>query len=235
MFGLLDRDIKNIKKAITKYPEIEEVLIFGSRASGNYKKSSDVDMAIKGKNLSKKVLLRISDDLNEVLPLPYYFDIIDYSTIKNQSLKEHIDTVGQFLWRRGNVKSDELAQCIAVLQDKMQPYAIYLLGSAAREELRPDSDIDIAFLTETKVSSYGCFIIAGELKDIFHRDVDLIDAKKASTVFKTQIIQKGKLIYENDSKKRRLFEMVALKEYALLNEERKEIIKGIMERGKIYE
>ena len=49
MYGLLDRNLKFILEAISKYPEIEEVIIFGSRAMGNYKKGSDIDLALKGK------------------------------------------------------------------------------------------------------------------------------------------------------------------------------------------
>ena len=48
MCGLLDRDIKYIRKALEKYDEIEKAVIFGSRAMGNYKKGSDVDIAIDG-------------------------------------------------------------------------------------------------------------------------------------------------------------------------------------------
>ena len=45
MFGLLDRDIKYIIKALEQHDEIEKAIIFGSRAMGNYKKGSDVDIA----------------------------------------------------------------------------------------------------------------------------------------------------------------------------------------------
>ena len=50
MFGLLDRDIKYIIKALEQHDEIEKAVIFGSRAMGNYKKGSDVDIAIIGEN-----------------------------------------------------------------------------------------------------------------------------------------------------------------------------------------
>jgi ribosomal protein RSM22 (predicted rRNA methylase) len=60
-------------------------------------------------------------------------------------------------------------------------------------------------------------------------DVDLVDLKKASTVFRAQIIQ-GELLYAEDKKQQQEFEMLTLKKYARLNEERKEIIDKI-ERG----
>ncbi|WP_204226487.1 nucleotidyltransferase domain-containing protein [Clostridium botulinum] len=54
MFGLLERDIKYINEVLDKFEEIEKAIIFGSRAMGNYKKGSDVDIAIIGKNVTNK-------------------------------------------------------------------------------------------------------------------------------------------------------------------------------------
>ncbi len=97
MYGLLDRDIGYILEAVKKYAEIEEAVIYGSRAMGNYKKGSDVDHAIIGKNIDRKTVRRLSDDLNEEYPLPYFFDIVNYSDISNEELKRHIDTFGKRL------------------------------------------------------------------------------------------------------------------------------------------
>lgn len=72
MFGLLDRDIKYILQAISKLKEIERVVIFGSRAMGNYKKGSDVDMVIIGNNITKDTILQLDEYLNEIYPLPYF-------------------------------------------------------------------------------------------------------------------------------------------------------------------
>lgn len=95
MYGLLIRDIDYMVDAIKKYPEISETIIFGSRAIGNYKKGSDVDIAIKGGKVDRKTIARLSDDLNEKYPLPYFFDIVNYNEISNKELKNHIDTFGR--------------------------------------------------------------------------------------------------------------------------------------------
>lgn len=100
MCGLLDRDLKFILEAVNKYPEIEEVIIFGSRAMGNYKKGSDVDMALIGEKIDRKTVIRLSDDLNEEYPLPYFFDIVSYKDISNEDLRKHIDRVGKSIYRR---------------------------------------------------------------------------------------------------------------------------------------
>lgn len=94
-FGLLDRDFIYIRKAAAKYPEVEAGILFGSRAMGNYKKGSDVDIALIGARVDHKTVLRLSDDLNEKYPLPYFFDIVNYKDIANEKLKEHIKSQGK--------------------------------------------------------------------------------------------------------------------------------------------
>ena len=72
IFGLLDQDLDYIIKAIRQHTEIEKVKIFSSRAMGNYKKGSDVDIAILGKDINEKIVAQLSDILNEEYPLPYF-------------------------------------------------------------------------------------------------------------------------------------------------------------------
>lgn len=127
---------------------------------------------------------------------------------------------------------ENINKSILLLKD-FNIISVYLFGSAAKNQLKPESDIDIAFLSFLDVDEYECFMKAQELAEIFKRDVDLIDLKKASTVFKAQIIGTSSLIYCNDDVKRAYFEMRALKEYALLNEERAEIIKNIQKGERV--
>ncbi len=98
--GLRKRDIENIIKASRELPEIEEVILFGSRAKKTHKKASDVDLAIKGKEISDKTPKRLSAMLNEELPLPYFIDIVHYETIRNQDLIDHIERVGEIIYRK---------------------------------------------------------------------------------------------------------------------------------------
>lgn len=100
MCGLLERDFKFILKAISKYPEIEEAIIFGSRAMGNYKKGSDIDLALKGEKVDQRVVRRLSDELEEEYPLPYFFDIVNYNDIEDKEFKRHIDSVGKTIWKK---------------------------------------------------------------------------------------------------------------------------------------
>ena len=98
MYGLLDRDFHYMKEVFDDFPEIESIVLFGSRAMGNYKKASDIDIAIKGENITHTIITRISGILNEEKPIPYFFDILNYNTISNIELKKHIDEKGVILY-----------------------------------------------------------------------------------------------------------------------------------------
>ncbi|MBM7554489.1 nucleotidyltransferase family protein [Thalassobacillus pellis] len=104
MYGLLKRDLYYIQKAVDKFPEIEHVLLFGSRALGNHKNGSDVDLAIVGKEVSHRTILQLSEYLNDIYPLPYMFDLVHYNTISNENLKKHVDAYGKELsWNQANM------------------------------------------------------------------------------------------------------------------------------------
>ena len=92
-FGLKFGDLAAIIQVLQKYPEIEEAIIFGSRAKGNYKNGSDIDIALKG-NINSATLSNCKFILDEETLLPYMFDVLDYNQLKNEELKSHIDRVG---------------------------------------------------------------------------------------------------------------------------------------------
>ena len=98
--GLLDRDWQYISDALAKCPEIERAVLFGSRALGNYKVGSDVDLAVIGASVGEKTLINLHVWLNEWYPLPYVFDLLDVATISNENLRTHIDTFGKEVYVR---------------------------------------------------------------------------------------------------------------------------------------
>jgi predicted nucleotidyltransferase len=97
-YGLSQQDIKEICKAFRLFPEIEEAVLFGSRAKGNFKPGSDVDIAIKGEKIEHSCVNRLSDILNEESLLPYYFDIVHFEQITEPELVLHIERVGKVLY-----------------------------------------------------------------------------------------------------------------------------------------
>lgn len=133
------------------------------------------------------------------------------------------------------LKDAEEEIIINVLTEKLSPQFIYLFGTAAAGKLRSDSDVDIAFFSNDDMAAYEVFILAQELAAMIGRDVDLINLREASTVLKAQIVGTGKVIYEVSRNKTNEFQIRVLKEYALLNEERQEILERIYEREEDYE
>ena len=101
-FGLKDGDMETIIAVLKKYPQIEQALIFGSRAKGDYKHGSDVDLVLKGN--VQDIVTQISFSLNEDSLLPYKFDVVDYNSISNQNLVDHINRVGIIFYEK---KMDE--------------------------------------------------------------------------------------------------------------------------------
>lgn len=123
-----------------------------------------------------------------------------------------------------SLRPQQIQMIQSFLEEKLKPSMIWLFGSAVRETLNPESDIDLAFFSDGDFDGYQVFMVAQELASMIGKEIDLIDLKKASTVMKAQIIGKGKLIYQQDNRQRMIFEMKAFKEYALLNEERQPIL-----------
>lgn len=97
-FGLKDGDLETIIAVLKKYPQIEQALIFGSRAKGNFKPGSDVDIVLKGS--IHDITTEIGFSLNEDSLLPYKFDVLDYNSISNQNLIDHINRVGIIFYEK---------------------------------------------------------------------------------------------------------------------------------------
>ena len=98
-YGLTSYQLDQITNLLNQYSEIQKTIIFGSRALGIQKNGSDVDLAIVG-NIDFRLLSNIKYRLEEELPLPFFFDVIDYKKIKNIELKDHIDQFGKILYSR---------------------------------------------------------------------------------------------------------------------------------------
>jgi len=101
---------------------------------------------------------------------------------------------------------------------------IYLFGSYGGPAARPESDIDLAFLTSRPVSSLDCFNIANALADQLGRAVDLVDLKQSTTVMAKEVLRTGTPILINNSSQHQDFEMRVLTDYARLNEERQPVL-----------
>jgi predicted nucleotidyltransferase len=98
-FGLSDKVIEEIQDVFRRHIEVEKVLIFGSRAKGNYRAGSDIDLAVIGNNIDYRLILKIGCEIDS-LELLYGIDLLDYQSKKNTPIGEHIDRVGQIFYER---------------------------------------------------------------------------------------------------------------------------------------
>ncbi|MCP5005582.1 MAG: nucleotidyltransferase domain-containing protein [Planctomycetes bacterium] len=92
MFGLPQATINLLRDYFCHIPEIEKVVIYGSRANGKYEKGSDIDFAFfshSEEELTGQLLMELDE-----LPTPYLFNVTNYYKLKHHDLKEHIDRVG---------------------------------------------------------------------------------------------------------------------------------------------
>jgi len=92
MYGISQNALEKIKTVLFSMQGVEQAVLYGSRAKGNYKEGSDIDLTVKG-NLTYDDLVKMSVNLDN-LNLPWEIDISLYSQIKNKDLLDHIDRVG---------------------------------------------------------------------------------------------------------------------------------------------
>jgi len=93
-FGLKPQIISAIQCVFAKHPQVERAVLYGSRAKGNYRPGSDIDLTLLGERLTYADLCRIETEIDDLL-LPYTLDLSLYAQIDNADLREHIRCVGQ--------------------------------------------------------------------------------------------------------------------------------------------
>lgn len=98
-FGLKEKVLDAVKECLKKYPEIEVAIIYGSRAKGNYKNGSDIDLTLKGHSLTLSNILKLENEIDDLL-LPYKFDISIFHKIDDQDLIDHIERAGKVFYSK---------------------------------------------------------------------------------------------------------------------------------------
>ena len=98
MFGIYPKSYQEILKILEDCATIDEVIIYGSRAKGNFKEGSDIDITLK-ENVSPSDMNKLWHSLDDSY-IPYKFDISIYKDLKNPSLIAHIDRVGKVFYKR---------------------------------------------------------------------------------------------------------------------------------------
>ena len=97
---MTDDELKLLCSLFARHKEIEQVILYGSRARGTHKPFSDVDITLLVIGLTRSHLSRLMADLDES-SLPYFFDISLFAKLTNPDLIEQIERTGVVLYQRG--------------------------------------------------------------------------------------------------------------------------------------
>lgn len=98
-FGLSAETLSKLGSVFARHSAIDSVLIYGSRAKGNYRNGSDIDLTIKGGEIAFAELMQIEDQIDDLM-LPYTVDLSQYRLLENADLIAHIDRVGVEIYAR---------------------------------------------------------------------------------------------------------------------------------------
>jgi uncharacterized protein len=99
--GLDNKTTAGIQAVISRYPQVEKALLYGSRAKGNYRAGSDIDLTLVGHGLDHSILCRIAGDLDDLM-LPYRIDLSIFDKITHADLIEHIKRVGVVFFEKNS-------------------------------------------------------------------------------------------------------------------------------------
>lgn len=94
------------------------------------------------------------------------------------------------------------AELLAALDRHVEADVVWLFGSAARDELRPDSDLDLAVLLSTPATKAELLGASGQLEAGLGRRVDLVDLDAAGPVLVHQVLGEGRLLRDRDPDRR---------------------------------
>ena len=92
-FGLKQSCIERMRSVFSGHPQVRQVILYGSRAKGNYRNGSDIDLTIKGEAVTLSELMQIETELDDLL-LPYKIDLSLLHKINDADLVDHIKRVG---------------------------------------------------------------------------------------------------------------------------------------------
>ena len=97
LYGLPESAVSKINEVFSRHPGISKVIIYGSRALGNYRNGSDIDLTIFSDDLNSWELGRIETELDDLL-LPWKIDLSLFRQIDNADLREHIERAGTLFY-----------------------------------------------------------------------------------------------------------------------------------------
>ncbi len=99
-YGLKESVIQQISAVLARHPQVNQAILYGSRAKDNYKHGSDIDLTLRGgADLTWRVLSQIMDELDDLL-LPYTIDLSLCADFTDPDIIAHIERVGVIFYEK---------------------------------------------------------------------------------------------------------------------------------------
>jgi uncharacterized protein len=98
-YGLKESTINGINEIFAQHTAVEQAILYGSRAKGNFRNGSDIDLTLIGHQVSLTELMKIENEIDDLL-LPYSIDLSQFHKINNPDLIAHIERVVKTFFSR---------------------------------------------------------------------------------------------------------------------------------------
>ena len=107
-YGLRQHTVDQICAVLAQYSQVERAVLYGSRAKGNYKPGSDIDLTLFGTGLIPRLCASIAEALDDLL-LPYTIDLSLFEKLQHPELEAHIQRVGRVFYAREHTSEKQSA------------------------------------------------------------------------------------------------------------------------------
>lgn len=189
--GISVQAVAAIRNVLAAHPSVTQAVLFGSRAKGNYKNGSDIDLAIFGP-CSDSELGTIALELDDLL-LPWEIDLIRFDSITNTELRENIVRTGiPFTPIKPSVALARHRKAICALASRFKTTNPRIFGSVVHGQDTNGSDLDILVDALPGATLFDLGGLQIELEDLLGVRVDLLTPGDLPPKFRTQVIAEAR-------------------------------------------
>jgi predicted nucleotidyltransferase len=226
-------------------PFVEAIYLYGSRARGDHRPKSDIDLAIVCPTADIRQWQQVLDIIDAADTLLEIGCVRLDEQPADSELRQRIERDKVLIFERPPLATPvanpligdfdtAMATVVTWLQIEIPSLsAVYVFGSRAVGNTAPQSDLDLAILADCPPDAVSSWTLAGGLADVVGCDVDLLDFRAASTVMQHQIITTGRRLWARDAQAA-LYESFILSEKTALDEARAGWLDDIAKDGRIY-
>ena len=93
VFDTVESVLAEVKRIIQEYPKIEKVILFGSRARGDERYNSDIDLCVFAPETQYDMFSDFASAVDDIYT-HYSFDVVFFPHLNNETLKNDVLTEG---------------------------------------------------------------------------------------------------------------------------------------------